>query len=253
MIRNWFVHYKRFGRFRSILDRDAAEIRPLDTFPRLIHLYWDKGRDAAPEIVQRCIQSWLDHNPTWRVMIWDEGSAPLERSQYPADMKTAAYSDMLRLHLLRAQGGVWCDATTFCTKPLDDWLLQIMVQTDFFAFSRPGPDRAISSWFVASRPHSYIISALWRECSDFWKGRDSATRSYFWFHYIFEYLERRSARFRREWRTAPRLSAVPLFSLSLRVAADLPDHEVALYRAVPLHKLTYKRELDLDRIVGLLA
>lgn len=253
MTRDWFVHYKRFGRWRRLFDRPAAELRSLDSFPRVIHLFWDKGAEKAPELVRQCLASWSLHNPDWDVRLWDESSAPLDRGQFPPDMKTAAYSDMLRLHLLGQQGGVWCDATTLCTRPLDDWLLQIMAQTDFFAFSRPGPDRAISSWFLASRAQGAIVAALWRECSAFWASRTRTTRSYFWFHYIFEHLERTSPRFRREWKTAPQLSAIPLYSLADRIAATLPEQELRLYQSLPLHKLTYKRELDIHEILQLLA
>lgn len=253
MIRNWFVHYKRFGRRRSAFDRQAATMRPLGSFPRIIHLFWDRGPEKAPELVRRCIRSWQDHNPNWQVIVWNEETAPLPRSGFPADMKTAAYSDMLRLQLLDQQGGVWCDATTLCIRPLDQWLLQIMAQTDFFAWSRPGPDRAISSWFLASRPGGTIVRALRGACNDFWSERKGTTRSYFWFHYIFEYLERTSCRFRSEWQTAPQLSAIPLFSLADRLNEDLPADEIELYRSVPLHKLTYKRELDWQRICEVLG
>lgn len=253
MNKDWFVHFKRFGNSKTRFDRPSHAILPLSTFPRVVHLFWDAGPDAAPELVKHCIQSWFDLNPTWNVIVWDQDSAPLDRSRFPADMKTAAYSDMLRLHLLRDQGGVWCDATNLCSKPLDSWLLQVMAQTDFFAFDRPGPDRAISSWFLASRPSSYILTAMIDACDDFWSRRDTTTRSYFWFHYIFEFLERTSPQFQEAWSAAPKYSAIPLYLLADRLSEKMTVDELELYRAVPLHKLTYKRELDLQQIIGLLS
>ncbi|MGM0857555.1 MAG: capsular polysaccharide synthesis protein [Pseudomonadota bacterium] len=40
-------------------------------------------------------------------------------------------ADLLRLYLLSRYGGAWVDATTFCVKPLEEWLPYISNETDF--------------------------------------------------------------------------------------------------------------------------
>lgn len=257
MILDWFVHHKRFGRFRSAFERDALAVRPLASFPRRIHLYWDEGEDSAPQLVRLCIQSWRDHHPGWEVTVHDSATAAqvVDRSRLTPGLKTVHYSDLLRTALLRRHGGVWADATLLCTRSLDDWLLQIMAQCDFFAFSRPGPDRAIGSWFLASRPGGAIITALSAAVQRFWRDRQQSTRVYHWFHYIFEYLLRTSGEFRREWRKTPRLSAVPLFAWQGQlVRGERPSaEEIALYRSLPMHKLTHKRPIDLALLATVLG
>src|SRR5215467_4560690 len=128
-------------------------MRPLDTFLKVVHFYWDQGLDEAPEIVRTCLQSWEKQNPAWSIRLWDRQTAEelVDRSSLPESLKTTPYSDILRTEILRRHGGVWADATIYCTRGLDQWLLPIMCQTDFFAFSRPGPDREIASWFLAAR------------------------------------------------------------------------------------------------------
>ena len=64
----------------------------------------------------------------------------------------AAKSDFVRICILKKYGGLWVDATTYCTIPLDDWL-EKYIQSGFFSFNletRPKgqPDRLLSSYFL---------------------------------------------------------------------------------------------------------
>lgn len=257
MLLDWFVHHKRFGRFKRLFDRGGTELRSLVTFPKTIHIYWAQGQDDAPEVVRLAIASWREHNQGWRFILWDEAAAHevLDRATLAPGLKTTPYSDLLRTAILLRHGGVWVDATVLCMRPLDRWLPIIMAQCDFFAFSAPGPDREISSWFLASRPGGYIVAALWRSVCSYWRRREVPTRVYHWYHYIFEYLVRSSPSFRREWNKCPRISARTMIILQDRLAAGARPsvEELALERAAPMHKLTYKRDLQLDLLADVLA
>jgi len=257
VILDWFVRHKRFGKFKKAFHRTALPVRPLGDFPRIIHLYWDQGFDAAPELVQKCVQSWRDQNAGWEIRLWDHGQANdlVGWASLPDGLKVTPYSDILRTEILKTHGGVWADATILCTRPLDAWMTPIMCQTDFFAFSRPGPDREIASWFLAARPNAPVIRDLSKPVADFWGRQDKPTRVYHWFQYIFEYLERTSSSFRRAWQTAPRANAAPMLLLQIRlVAGKIPDAaEIEILRAMPMHKLTHKKEIDLgegEQVLG---
>lgn len=257
MLLDWFVRHKRFGRFKRVFNRDVLPLRPLGTFPRRIHLYWDQGFESAPQIVRMCVESWKRHHPGWEIRLWDRNSAEtiVSFAEFADGLKVTPYSDILRTELLRQEGGVWADATIYCMRPLDSWLLQIMAQTDFFAFDRPGPDRQIASWFLAARPGALIVSALAAGMRQFWARQSVPTRVYHWWQYIFEYRARTSRSFRREWQTAPRLSAGPLLMLQLQLLAggEPSDGDLELYRALPMHKLTHKKPLDSELITSLLG
>jgi hypothetical protein len=222
----------------------------------VIHLYWDQGFEAAPELVRTCVQSWELQNPGWTIRLWNGGAADqlVSRSALPEGLKVTPYSDILRTEILNRDGGVWADATVYCTRPLDSWLLQIMCQTDFFAFSRPGPDRELASWFLAARPGSAVVEALSRAVARFWSRQKAPTRVYHWFQYVFEYLDRTSPAFRQVWQAAPKIGASPMLLLQEKlVAGERPtDEEVEALRAMPMHKLTHKREIDLDEVSRLL-
>jgi hypothetical protein len=130
---------------------------------RTIWIYWHQGEANAPELVKRCIASWRTRNPGWQVNVVDA----LSVAQYcevgkavnlgRADIPVQMIADLVRLHLLNRHGGVWADATLYCATPLDDWI-EDASKSGFFAFARPGRDRMLSVWFLASTPGNALIS-----------------------------------------------------------------------------------------------
>jgi hypothetical protein len=252
----WFVRYKRFGKFKALFDESVPTIRPLSTFPRIIHLYWDQGFDEAPEVVRLCVQSWVAHHPGWTIRYWQKESASeiVPVANLPEGLGVTPYSDILRTELLKQYGGVWADATVYCTRPLDGWLPQIMLLTDFFAFSRPGKDRVIASWFLAARPNTAFLQMLSDAIRHFWSAQEKPTRVYHWVQYVFEYLLRTSGTFRHEWACSPTLSAMPMLAAQEELTGGASDQaRPDLYAAVPMHKLTHKKTInpsDLEALLG---
>lgn len=135
----------------------------MPTFTKTIWIYWHQGEASAPELVKRCIASWRTRNPGWQVNVLDAASVrnycdlgeviDLGRKDIPVQM----VADLVRLHLLNRHGGVWADATLYCATPLDEWIQQA-ARSGFFAFARPGRDRMLSVWFLASTPGNPLIS-----------------------------------------------------------------------------------------------
>ena len=203
----FFVCYKRFGRWRRLLDRPMPA--PRGPLPRIIHIYWQQGFTDAPQIVQQSVASWISTNPGWEVRL--HTGHLFDEFRVPADMTINAYANLVRLKLLRDQGGVWADATTICRVALDDWLPLVMSHCDFFAFSAPGLDRPLANWFLVARPDSFIVHAMLGAARKFWRNQVRMTRVYHWQHYTFDWLLRTSPAFRRAWAETPRISAAPSF------------------------------------------
>src|SRR5260370_37949508 len=94
---------------------------------KTIWVYWNKGFDKAPELVQICLASWVKKNPGWNIVPLDDSNVDRYinmqdiREKNP-HLTVPAFTDILRVRLLRAHGGAWCDATTFCNRSFDDWL-----------------------------------------------------------------------------------------------------------------------------------
>ena len=96
-----------------------------DNFRRVIWTCWFQGLDDAPSLVQRCIQSWIKHNPGWDLRCLDRHTvlhyAPSlnDLNLTNAVITAASLSDIVRINLLHEYGGVWVDASLFCNRPLD--------------------------------------------------------------------------------------------------------------------------------------
>jgi hypothetical protein len=140
--------------------------------PKTIWFLWFQGLDNAPYVVRKCRESWIARNPSWRVVTLDETVLPTVTSVDYSAGNIAALSrqhqaDLLRLDLLAHHGGVWADATCFCVQPLDNWLIPRM-ESGFFAFQQPRPDRIISNWFLAARPGNVLVERLFDRMLAHW-------------------------------------------------------------------------------------
>lgn len=185
---------------------------PTAEIPRVVWTFWLQGWSAAPRLVRACLESWRRHNPGWDVRALSRSGAAAHIDVEEAvpsirgkQLPPMEYSECLRVSLLARFGGVWVDATVFCTQPLDVWLPGHS-STGFFAFERPGPDRLLSSWFLAASPGSYVVESWRRAVSDYWTTH-SRRHTYFWFHYLFGELYERDAEIRRTWDATPTIPA----------------------------------------------
>lgn len=251
------VGYKKL---HSLARRAVAKItgrRPDDfaaalprAVPKQIWLYWDTGEATAPPVVTACIDSWRRRNPGWTVTVLDGDSlARLEIPDKPAAMTVQAYSDLVRLWLLRRHGGVWADATVMCLRPLDDWL-PIVARHGFFAFVwseadkwfvLPNVHRIMTSWFLASEPDGEIVTAWEARSVAYWQGR-STPHDYYWVHLILEYMTLTERRLRRAFQAMPKLGAYGphLVHDYVQAGRDLGAVRAALESgAVPVQKLRW--------------
>ncbi|WP_379920496.1 capsular polysaccharide synthesis protein [Erythrobacter sp. R86502] len=219
--------------------------------PKIIWLLWLQGWDSAPAVARACRNTWESRNPGWAIQCLDLRTlahflpADIVESIMSTPKEAEALSDQIRLELLHRYGGVWADATFMCAAPLDDWLVDVMPY-GFFAFARPGPDRMVSTWFLAAEKGSYIVER-WRSASvGYWAERTERD-DYFWVHQLFASVYETDFDFRELWDGTPQISAAHRFHFGPNSAdllapppADLDD----LLKAppAPVFKLTHKFE-----------
>lgn len=252
-----FPYIRNYRGLRRLFALDVAPARDPARLPRRIFLYWGQGLAQAPEIVRYCVDSWSMTNPGWDVTVLDARSAeaPLPSAGLRSDITVAQYADVLRSALLMREGGVWADASCLCTAPLDSWLGLVFQQADFFAFDRPGRDRQVSNWFLASVPQGLLIRRWYVAQRKLWAPSRRPPPPYFASHYLFEHLVRFDRQARREWEAVPWLGAEPPHRLQrVLVAGRKPTSEdLAIIRTSPVHKLTWRGDLKVSDVERVLA
>lgn len=216
----------------------------MSTMHRIIWTCWLQGREAAPDVVRSCLASWEIENKNWEVRCLDASTVGLyiDIADY-IDIKhktvtSASLSDLIRIALLHEYGGVWVDATTYCTRPLNSWLLEAG-NTGFFAFSAPAPDRMLSSWLLSCDVGNRIVAKWASSVSDYWRDR---TRSddYFWFHHLFGDLYSIDREFRAAWDEVPRISAGGPHSVLDHIYEPASTSLSKINWTIPVFKLTHR-------------
>ena len=215
-----------------------------------IFIYWEQKFINAPEVVKKCVLSWKLKNPTWKIIELDKDNLKeYINIEENIDIKNkkiykAAYSDIIRIYLLEKYGGCWCDATTFCNKPLDSWLHD-NISNGFFAFNKPAKDRLLSNCFLYSEKNNYIIKKWKEKITSYWNNHKKINH-YFRHHYIFGYLYNNNKKFKNIWDLTPKISADgPHFlqkkGLLNTISDKVKNHIVT--KQTPLYKLTYKYDV----------
>lgn len=211
-----------------------------------IYILWYQGFTNAPMVVKKCVQSWILHNPNWKIIKLDETNIEeyihlddyIDRKN--KNISLAHLSDIIRIALLDKYGGIWVDSTTFCRIPLNNWINKC-TENGFFAFEKPGPDRLLSNWFLYSEPNHYITKTWLNEIINYWK-INTKVHTYFAHHYLFGNLYNSDAEFKKLWDKTTKINASGPHLLVGKFLKPL-DNNVKKHidkKIIPLYKLTYK-------------
>lgn len=234
----------RNSQYGKIFDHTEIRLTQEEWIPKKIYMYWHSSFENAPDVCKRCAESWHRQNPDWDVVLLDaeRATAIVSRDCLPADIPEPHYSDLLRLKLLSLNGGVWADATLFCTAPLGNWLPLATYSSNFFAFQSPRYGRVVANWFMAAKRNSIIAQEMLKLLISYWEAGGSP-KYYFCFHSLFEYLLETSNSARAEWDAAARVTARAMFYLQdLRNPPTRMDIEFV--QAYPMQKLNHARGFD---------
>ena len=227
---------------------------PAREIPKIIWIYWAQGEADAPHVVKRCLESWRRCNPDWDLRVLDQDSADalVDLSDVPEGLPRRFRANMLRLRLLKAHGGVWTDATTFCHRPFDAWLPLQAASSGFFVFGDPGPDRWFANWFIASEANGTLISAWEASYTRYLTRCDRQPEKYFMLTYAFQWCVRRDPALMAAWQRVARLPSSPTFLLMSALKGQVPmdDMQKVVSLGLPISKLSWKSDIppaDIDR------
>jgi len=229
--------------------------------PRQIWMYWHDGWDDAPEIAKLCLQSWRQRNPDYEVHALDYaslGSVFDDPPVHKGASKLSGFANRVRLRLLRIHGGIWADATNFCTRPVDDWIHERAAPAHFFAYVLPNAERPIATWFLAACPRAPMVVAWERIVSLYFariEAEERKVHAYFYMPYIFEFAVFGNPQLRAQWDAMPKVPVGDTGRVSLlagllqtgapatSIAPAKRDKIAALLAGTPMQKLTWKGQM----------
>ena len=210
---------------------------------------WLQGIENAPLIVKRCYQSVVENLYKHEVVLITEENL----SQYvrlpnyiikkwkSGIITNTHFTDMVRLELLVNYGGLWLDATVFCSD-IEDNIPEYFFWSELFFFQclKPGKDgHALypSSWLISAKSNNKTLKATLYLLYDYWKHHDYM-RDYYLLHcfvsIVLDYYP-------EEWdKIFPRDNSAPhvlLFHLGKEYRKETWN---AIRELTPFHKLTYK-------------
>ena len=212
-----------------------------------VWICWFQGIENAPPIVQKCVQSVRENMPDKKIVIITSDNIA-DYVQFPdyiwkkwkeGIITHTHMTDLLRLELLINHGGMWLDATVFCTgKNIPEFYFD----SDLFFYQtlKPGRDgvcQYISSWLMSAKTNNRLLMATRYLCYEYWKTNKDLV-DYFLLHdflsIVMDYYPEESKSIIPRDNAAPHVLLLRLF--------DQYDERMwyAIKQQTPFHKLTYK-------------
>jgi hypothetical protein len=201
-------------------------------------------------LLQACRRTWELNNPDWTIHCLDRRNVisfiddcAVRTAIEDLDQTPQVRAEKIRIALLAQHGGVWADATTYCLRPLNEWLFD-MLGSGFFAFANSIPGRVVSTWFLAAKPSNYIVERWSKITREYWEGRTDA-HEYFWLNFVFAAECEKNPAVRLIWDNTPKISAAgPAYYLPHNAPLLLPltelDKQVITAVRGPLLKLYHR-------------
>ena len=203
--------------------------------------------ENAPELVKRCYQSVKENMPDRDIVVITSENMT-DYVQFPdfiiekwkkGQITHTHMTDLLRLELLIKYGGMWLDATVFCSGGnIPDYFFKS--ELFFYQCLKPGRDghcSYISSWLMSAKSNNKILMAVRELLYTYWK-ENSSMWDYFLLH---DFMSIVLDYYPNEWKKViPKDNATPhILLLHL-----FDKYDAKIYKAIieqsPFHKLSYK-------------
>lgn len=252
----WFCYdyMKLFLKYKENNEYQAQKTNEEVPNNQVIWIYWKQGEKNAPPIVKKCISSIRNKAGKHPVIVLDQENLHkyiimpdfIEQKHIQNKISEALYADLLRISLLLAYGGYWCDATCF----LSEEIPEIIEKSPFFMFNRDllyyetSPCEC-SSWFIKANKEDFILTKLRNVLFHYFK-QHSIILDYYIFHITLGLLIHTDVQIKKAWQQKPYICNmnphVLLFSFS-------EPYDEAKYKHILnscfIHKLTYKYKKEL--------
>ena len=206
-----------------VLD-NIQDFETSDKYKDVIWQIWFQGKEQAPELVQKCIDT-LRANSNSRQVILITQDNVIDFINIPdyilekyrkGIISHAHFADYIRACLISKYGGLYIDANAVITAPIPEYFFE---QECFFLKSEACFDKVdyekinvvpleknkkfrlapkkkpfleISNWLVAGKPNNRLTNAIVTFLNEYWKKENIAV-DYFFFHYFVKFCTKNDA------------------------------------------------------------
>jgi len=210
-----------------------------------IWVYWAQGRENVPPLVDTCLNQLYALHDSSDVVFLDDRNIRnyVDIPDYVYEkvfQNKTHFSDVLRVNLLANYGGIWIDATCYCSSSIIP-LYEKTLDTGFFAYSlKKGENFLLSNGFMASRQGEIIPELLRGALHFYWKYNNQLLH-YLIFHMIFEALYNLNPHFRKCWDSRYRQFRSDYYALQSiwHENFDIIEFKHLMKKSI-VNKLTYK-------------
>lgn len=245
-----YIDYNLLKRkYSYVVDNYLQENKSKEkgVYNKIIWSCWFQGEENAPTIVKTCWDSMRRNYKDYELIIITENNM-FEYADFPyyicekyrrGIISKTHLSDILRLELLTQYGGIWFDATVFCT---DSLLINKMrnADIDLFFFSnimRNNEAIALSSWFLYAKKDNAILMCTKKMLYVYWK-ENNYLCNYFLMHILFTIAARRLD---EELRKVPIYSNINAHLMQNELFCDYNEERFEQLKEISdIHKLSYK-------------
>lgn len=213
-----------------------------------IWICWFQGIEKAPELVKKCYKSvkkWYPDNnivlitkenfkdytniPEYIIRKWEKGI-----------ISNTHFSDILRASLLIENGGLWLDATVWCTG--NSW--NKIKENKLFVYRNGWMDMEyinMASWLIYSKSNNNILLLTQELLYEYWK-KNNYLVNYFLFHIFFKMA---TEKYEEEWKQVPYYSQIDNHLLTNELMNNFDEKRYNEIKSLTnFHKLTYKLQID---------
>lgn len=229
-------------------DKDSCH-----TVPKIVWFSWLQGMYNAPEIVKACLASQKKHLPDYdfrivdleNYQLWVELPKYVIKKYRKGLIPPASFSDLLRLSLLNKYGGIWMDASVYCSgfgneKLKGRWDRIMRSELTVFRYFKRGIKVPVgmSNWFIAAAPNEIVISSVLDMLLAYWKDFD-CLMDYYIFHL---FLGLALQEFHEVVVKMPRENSYHSILLGGALGRDYREEDwKELIEHVSIHKLNYRK------------
>lgn len=220
----------------------------------VIWVMWWQGLDNAPEIVNACVKKLKQENPEKLIIVITKNNfskyLKLEKVILKRlnnkEFTITHFSDILRSNLLYIYGGIWIDATVWCTKHIQ----QDLLKQDFYSIKtkKYTNDPSHGRWtgfFMEGKSNSQLFNFMRKAFNIYWDKYDSLI-DYILVDYFIALACDNSSFINNLIDNVPK-NNLDVFSLQKALNKNITKYNEFLESDTYLYKLTYKtkfREKD---------